>query len=77
MQTIQCVLSEELLKAADLTAKRQKVNRSALIREALGDYLKRMGTIELEARDRRGYEAHPQEPKEIKLWEDVAAWPED
>ena len=35
METIQVVLDKKLLKAADLAAKRQKVNRSALIREAL------------------------------------------
>ncbi len=55
VETIQVVLDAKLLKAADLAAKRQKVNRSALIRSALQEYLKRLQNQELEERDRRGY----------------------
>src|SRR5690348_1979951 len=53
METIQVVLDAELLRAADLAAKRQKVNRSALIREALERHLKRLHELELETQDRR------------------------
>src|SRR5260370_16813868 len=42
METIQVVLDTKLLKATDLAAKRQKVNRSALIRHALQQHLKRL-----------------------------------
>ncbi len=77
MQTIQVVLQAELLKAADLAAQRRKVNRSALIREALHEHLERLRTRELEDRDRRGYLAHPQPKNEFHVWEDAAAWPED
>ena len=76
MQTIQVVLDAPLLKAADLAAKRQKVNRSALIREALAQHLKRLRELELEEKDRRGYLAHPQREDEFRIWEDAAAWPE-
>lgn len=76
MQTIQLVLDAPLLKAADLAAKRQKVNRSALIREALAQHLKRLRELELEEKDRRGYLAHPQREDEFRIWEDAAAWPE-
>ena len=77
MQTIQVVLDEKLLKAADVAARRRKVNRSALIREALGEHLKRIRSSELDERDRRGYRARPQQSREFKVWEDAAAWPED
>ena len=40
-------------------AKRQKVNRSALIRDALQRHLKRLRELELEEQDRRGYLAKP------------------
>ena len=70
------VLDAPLLKAADLAAKRQNVNRSALIREALAQHLKRLRKLELEEKDRRGYLAHPQREDEFRIWEDVAAWPE-
>ena len=77
METIQVVLDRKLLKATDLAAKRGKVNRSALIRHALQEYLKHSRILKLEERDRRGYRARPQEKAEIKGWEDAAAWPED
>jgi metal-responsive CopG/Arc/MetJ family transcriptional regulator len=76
METIQVVLDTKLLKAANLAAKRQKVNRSALIRDALQRHLKRLRELELEERDRRGYLAKPQRADEFRPWEDAAAWPE-
>jgi metal-responsive CopG/Arc/MetJ family transcriptional regulator len=76
METIQVVLDTKLLKATDFAAKRQKVNRSALIREALQRHLKRIRELELEKRDRRGYLAQPQREEEFRVWEDTAAWPE-
>lgn len=77
METIQVVLDAKLLKAADLAAKRWKVNRSALIRRALQEHLNHLQILELEARDRRGYEAQPQQKAEIRTWEDAAEWPGD
>ena len=77
MATIQVVLDAKLLKAADLAAKKGKVNRSALIRSALEEHLKRLKVLELEERDRRGYLAQPQRPDEYLGWESIAAWPKD
>ena len=77
METIQVVLDTKLLKAADAEAKRRKVNRSALIRDALREHLKRLHTRELEERDRRGYMAIPQSEDDVKRWQDIASWPED
>ena len=76
METIQVVLDEDLLRATDRVAKRTKVNRSALVREALREYLKRIHYQELERRDREGYEKHP-DTGELAAWEGVAAWPEE
>ena len=77
METIQVVLDGKLLKAADTAAKREKVNRSALIRRALEEHLKRLHVRDLEERDRRGYRAKPQRQEEFRPWEDAATWPED
>lgn len=77
METIQVVLGTKLLKAADRVAKRQKVNRSALIRQALEEHLKRLHMAELEERDRRGYQGQPQRLEEFRPWEETAVWPED
>ena len=75
MQTIQVVLGEHLLRAADRAARRIKVNRSALIREALREHLHRLRISELEEKDRQGYERQPD--TEFAGWEKAAAWPED
>ncbi len=77
METIQLVLDAKLLRATDLAAKRQKLNRSALIRQALQEHLKNLHSLELEKRDRRGYEAQPQRAEEYRVWEESAAWPDD
>ena len=76
METIQVVLGSALLRATDGAARRARANRSALIREALRDYLKRLRVRELEARDCRGYQQHPEAAAEIASWQGVAAWPE-
>lgn len=75
MQTIQVVLDEKLLGAANRVARRTRVNRSALIRDALRAYLKTIERRELELRDRRGYRAHPDNPSDVAVWERVAEWP--
>lgn len=76
METIQVVLDLKLLRATEAAARRTKLNRSALIREALRAHLKRLATAELELRDRKGYEACPGEPGELSGWEAEAVWPE-
>ena len=77
VEIIQVVIDAKLRKAADLAAKRRKMNRSALIRLALQEHLKRLRVVELEERDRRGYETQPQREDEFRVWEGAAAWPED
>jgi metal-responsive CopG/Arc/MetJ family transcriptional regulator len=77
MQTIQVVLEDELLQAADRAVRKLKMNRSALIRQALRRHLKRLATMERERRDREGYGARPLGADEFAAWDRVAAWPED
>jgi metal-responsive CopG/Arc/MetJ family transcriptional regulator len=76
METIQVVIDTKLLRAADLAAKRQKVNRSALVRNALREHLKRLHDLDMEERDRRGYLSQPQRSDETQPWEDAASWPD-
>ena len=77
METIRVVLDAKLLKEVDIAAKRRGLNRSALIRQALQEHLKRPHVLDLEARDRRGYQARSQRVEEYLPWEETAAWPED
>ena len=76
MDIIQLVLDSELLRAVNEAAKRARVSRSALIREALREHLNRLRTREVEAGDRQGYRKHPQAADNIAAWEQVASWPE-
>jgi hypothetical protein len=55
----------------------QKVNRSVLIRGALEEHLECLQVLDLEERDRRGYQTWPQSIEEFRPWEESAAWPEE
>jgi metal-responsive CopG/Arc/MetJ family transcriptional regulator len=76
METIQVVLDSELLHAADSAAKRARVNRSALVRTALREHLRRLDIKELEEQERRAYQRQPQDAEEVERWARVAVWPE-
>ena len=75
METIHIVLDKSLLQATDQAARRTKQNRSALVREALREHLKRLEVRASEERDRKGYARQPQRRDESRLWEAEAAWP--
>jgi metal-responsive CopG/Arc/MetJ family transcriptional regulator len=77
METIQIVLDAKLLRAADQAARRTKQNRSALVREALREHLRRLEVRAMEERDRAGYLRLPQQQDETQAWETEAVWPEE
>lgn len=77
VETIQIVLEKALLRATDRAARRRRINRSALVREALRAHLARLATVERERRDREGYERQPVETCEFSIWDEVAAWPDE
>ncbi len=75
METVQIVLDKSLLQATDRAARRLKLSRSSLVREALREYLERTEVRNNEERDREGYARRPQARYESRLWEAEAAWP--
>ena len=75
METIQVVLDRRLLQAADRAARRQKQNRSALIREALREHLKALAIRAREDKDREGYLRQPQRDAEM-IPKTGIAWPQ-
>lgn len=77
VETIQVVLEPDLLRRVDKAAQRLKVNRSALIRQALRQHLGHLQIREREKADRRGYERIPEKAAELAAWTSVMAWPED
>lgn len=76
METVQIVLDKKLLNAADRAARRSKVNRSALVRQALREHLQRLELRTKEERDYEGYAKQPRSRDESDAWEAEAAWPE-
>jgi metal-responsive CopG/Arc/MetJ family transcriptional regulator len=77
MEIVQIVLDKKLLHAADQAAKRTKRNRSALVRDALREHLRRLELRASEERDRLGYSRHSPADAEAQGWESEAAWPQD
>ena len=77
MQIIQIVLDKELLQAADQAAKRTRRNRSALVRDALREHLRRLELRASEERDRQGYSRQSPADAEVRDWESEAPWPEE
>ena len=77
MQIIQIVLDKRLLQAADQAAKRNKKNRSALVRDALREHLRRLELQASEERDRQGYSRQSQTGADARGWEAEAIWPEE
>jgi metal-responsive CopG/Arc/MetJ family transcriptional regulator len=75
METIQIVLEKELLRATDRVARKRRVNRSALVREALRAHLHRLNVADRERRDRAGYAKGTD--REFAMWDRVAAWPDE
>jgi metal-responsive CopG/Arc/MetJ family transcriptional regulator len=76
MKIIQIVLDKKLLHAADQAAKHTQRNRSALVRDALREHLRRLELRASKERDRQGYSRHPQADAEARGWESETAWPE-
>ncbi len=77
MEIVQIVLDKKLLLAADQAAKITRRNRSALVRDALREHLRRLELRASEERDRQGYSRDPQADAEAQSWESEAAWPNE
>jgi metal-responsive CopG/Arc/MetJ family transcriptional regulator len=75
METVQIVLDKKLLRAADAAARRTHRNRSALVRDALREHLRRLAIRDMEERDRAGYSKQRQTRDEASAWETEAVWP--
>lgn len=76
VKIIRVKLDLPLLRATDAAARRARVDRSALIRAAVREHLKRLKIQKLEALDRRGYSEHPDDSEEIADWEPIPETPE-
>ena len=73
MKAIQVTFDEALLERLDRYPAVQSQGRSAVLREAVADYLTRKEAEEIERRYREGYGAAP--PTEFEGWADEGVWP--
>ena len=73
MKPIQVTFDEALLEKLDRHPAVQQRGRSAVLREAVADYLARKEAEEIERRYREGYGAAP--PIEFEGWADEGVWP--
>ena len=77
MEIVQIVLDKKLLHAADQAAKRTRRNRSALVRDALREHLRRLELRASEERDRQGYSGPAHADADARVWESEATWPDE
>jgi metal-responsive CopG/Arc/MetJ family transcriptional regulator len=77
VETIRVVMEDSLLRRVDTAARRLKMNRSALIREALRRHIAQLQAEEREDADRHGYERVPEETEDLAVWNRVLTWPKD
>jgi hypothetical protein len=75
IETIQIVLDKKGLTRCRSAARRTKPNRSALVREALRENLRRLEVRAKEGRDREGCAKQPQAPDESLVLGSEAARP--
>lgn len=74
MKIVQVVLDAATLRDADREARKAKVNRSELVRRAIRAYVARERERAEEARQRAGYQRHPERADEFGGFEGV--WPD-
>ena len=74
MKTIQITIDEELLDRLDEVVKATETTRSALTRKLFEAEIRRHYILELERRDREGYEKYPVQPGEFDVSPADLAW---
>ena len=77
MKAIQVTFDEALLEKLDQHPAVRERGRSAVLREAANEYLKRREADEIARRYRAGYRDTADLDDELAGWVDEGAWPED
>jgi metal-responsive CopG/Arc/MetJ family transcriptional regulator len=76
MKAIQVTLDEALLARLDADEEVQRDGRSAVLRRAADEYLRRRRKRTIAEQYARAYGANPNLGAEFSGWEDEGAWPE-
>jgi metal-responsive CopG/Arc/MetJ family transcriptional regulator len=76
MKPIQVMFDEELLKRLDADREVRRVGRSAVLRRAAAEYLRRSRRRRIAEAYRRAYAGPDGLGEEFAGWADEASWPE-
>jgi hypothetical protein len=76
MKPIQILIDEPLLRRLDADAEVRRVGRSAVLRRAASEYLRRSRARGIAEGYRRAYGTRPALGEEWAGWEDEGSWPE-
>jgi metal-responsive CopG/Arc/MetJ family transcriptional regulator len=76
MKTVQMTLDEALVARVDRAARKMGTTRSGFTRAALRSALARLRELELERRQRAGYQKRPVRRGEFDRWDTQQVWPE-
>jgi metal-responsive CopG/Arc/MetJ family transcriptional regulator len=76
MKPMQILIDEPLLRRLDADAEVKRDGRSAVLRRAVSDYLRRRRTRRIAESYRRGYGAGKGLGDEFAGWENEGSWPE-
>ena len=76
MKPVQVLFDEPLLRRLDANAEVRRLGRSAVLRRAAADYLKRSRRAHITQAYRRAYGEGGGLGSEFAGWEDEGSWPE-
>ncbi len=76
MKVIQLTIDEPLLRRVDSDPETKEEGRSAVVRKALAEYLKRKEAQNIRDAYRRGYGKKAPTDDEVGPWPEAQAWPE-
>lgn len=74
MKTVQITINEDLLAQVDVVVKAEGSNRSAFMRQALAEALRKYSITQLEQQHTAGYLRQPVEAGEFDGWQEEQAW---
>jgi len=75
MKPIQVLIDEPLLKRLDADAEVRRVGRSAVLRRAAAEYLRRARSRRISEGYRKAYAGTAGLGSELSGWEDEGSWP--
>ena len=77
MKPIQVMFDEELLRELDATDEVRRDGRSAVLRRAVMDYLRRRRSAEIRDRYRAAYSSDVGQDEELAGWAEQGTWPDE